>query len=422
MPISDNSLLTTNTFDVTPDLIGQSISVSLSVAGPIPVADKSVRLVATSQTNVYFVATVTSVNTTLNTFAADVTYVNTTNETTTSYSSWYILEEVQQLTPAVVPNFATTLTDAELNLSVEIPLIFQQNLVMAKSAKFDTEDYVIVEGYPVAIDGNGAYVQVSATVSNTPVVVNDFSPKYYEVDLGSDSRWVADAEFYPDGIAWSAFEGTYKQTLVAGSAGDAPVVLDDYTTLRSDYTFESTVMSVSDGQYLYNPGNPMANLYYGILLVVTLNSPDNDSGWYGIVSTGNYLGSNTDEDANLSLRYYDNGTVEFHYKDTQSTIALKHGMSNPYRPIVVGFDVDLTTNVARFITFDGKGACINKINIDSDLAASSDIFVGASPSRNETGFADMAIYEVNQYITKRTEDEILDQLEKLDSIYGVTVK
>lgn len=420
--MSFDTTICDSTISVAPELIYRSTddnlltSLNLSVLGPIVNSDQ-IRLTSTTDSDLYLVGSVvnfspTDEETPTVTFAMKVWR---TSAKEGSSSSWYVSTESVLLNAEIQPAIAEASTGANLTIINNPAIIFRQNLVMAKSARFDVEDYFVVEGYPVALDGYGAKLTVSASIGTN--TTNETRPQFYDIDMESDSRWVAIPDTFKDGLSWAPYSGEYRIPLIADPVYQ-PTLVSDHIRQYGNSFYENYAMILSDGDH-FSLSKPFVQNYLTIIMAGILNVPEND--WYGIISSGNQDGVNTDESPNISLRYYANGTLELHFINTVATLNVTTLEIGSLKPIIMGLSVSVIEKTAKLLVIDASGnQHIETVTLNDLQPSDADLFIGVSPSRNNTYAAEIDIFEINQYVRELDDQEIAEYMSRLGQIYGVT--
>lgn len=386
---------------------------TLSVLGPV-INNDQIRLTSTTNSNLYLVGSAVNFSATDSTDLIFNMKVWRTSALEGSSSSWYVSAESDLLNVEASPTPAEASTHASLSISNNPAIVFRQNLVMAKSARFDVEPYFVVEGYPMALDGYGSKLTVSASIGiNT---TNQTKPKFYDIDMESDSRWVAVPDTYADGLNWYPYSGRYRIPMIANPVNN-PALVSDHVRQFGNSFYESYAMIFSDGDH-FSINKPFAQNYLTVIMSCILNPPGDE--WYGVISSGSQDALNTDESANISLRYYKNGTLELHFINTLTTLNVTTLEVGSLKPIIVGLSVSIAEKTAKLLVIDASGnQHIETVTLSDFQPSDADLFIGSSPSRNSTKAAEMDVFEINQYVQELDNQEIAEFMSKLGQIYGV---
>ena len=419
--MSFDTTICSSTISVAPELIYRTsndnllTSLTLSVIGPVENSTQ-IRLTSTTDSDLYLVGSVVNFVATdevTPTLTFDMKVWRTSAKEGSS-SSWYVSPESVLLNVEIEPTIAEAGNSANLSIINNPAIVFEQSLVMAKSARFDIEDYFVVEGYPVALDGYGAKLTVSASIGTN--TTNQTRPQFYDIDMESDSRWVALPNTYEDGLAWYPYSGQYRIPLNADPVYQ-PALVSDHVRQYGNSFYENYAMILTDGDH-FSLSKPFVQNYLTIIMAGILNEPENE--WYGIISSGDQDAYNTDESPNISLRYYANGTLELHFINTMATLNVTTLEIGSLKPIIMGLSVSIAEKTAKMLVIDASGSQhIQTVTLSDFQPSDADLFIGVSPSRNNTYASEMDIFEINQYVQQLDDQEISEYMSRLGQIYGV---
>lgn len=420
--MSFDTTICNSTISVVPELIYKTstnnllTSLTLSVIGPVTNSDQ-IRLTSTTDSDLYLVGSVvnfSATDTETPTITFDMKVWRVSSKEGTS-SSWYVSTESVLLNVEIEPTQADASTSANLSIYNNPAIVFSQNLVMAKTARFDVENYFVVEGYPVALDGYGSKLTVSASIGTN--TTNQTRPQFYDIDMESDSRWVAVPDTYKDGLNWYPYSGQTRFPMVADPVY-TPTLVSNHVRQFGNSFYENYAMILSDGDH-FSLSKPFVQNYLTIIMACILNPPEND--WYGIISSGNQNALNTDESPNISLRYYKNGTLELHFINTMTTLNVTTLEIGSLKPVIMGLNVSIAEKTAKLLVIDASGRQhIETVTLSDFQPSDADLFIGVSPSRNNNYAAEIDIFEINQYVQKLENQEISELMSRLSQIYGVT--
>lgn len=345
----------------------------------------------------------------------------------------------------------TSISDADMAITVDPPLVRDRRTVPVRLSGFDVPDYLVVEGRPRARDGFWAVAAPLVTVG-APTELEPF-PEPRNVPVEVTARWLPlAATLNPAHTVWAPWSetiltadgytvaelaafnvgevGVYrvKDLLATGtiivdpssgvrfqtSTGAIPSLREKFSYWRGGSMVRNGSIGMDGGQYYWTDDVQWSTPEVTVIVVAVLRQPRGE--WYSILETAH------PDPAVLSpafsLRYSRSGTLALWSDQVLAQMDLSTGVNRPAQPVVVGFNMDMARNKATLMSVD-TGVQMTEVTMPTRVDPVSRLVLGRSPLGSQAG-AVMDVLEV----AYSTEQYSLGNLHKLmavyDRIYGVS--
>lgn len=343
-------------------------------------------------------------------------------------------------------------TSADFAVVADPPLTRSKKTVPARWATYDVPEYVVLDGKPMPVTDQVIVVQVTCGVGNPTELVTFPVPADTPVD--ATSRWLPEeASFNTPHTVWYAYseyqtgssDGYLVQDLAAYSVDDvarlrvADLMVDGNVviTARSTFTWQTTTgatpllrpsysyyraggrvrsgaVVMDKGHYYWTDDVNWSSPELTVIMVAVLREPENE--WYGVLET-----ASPDLDVNpdtFGLRYTRQGTLALWSDQVLASVDLVTGMTRPAQPVVVGFNIDMVTNVATLLSVDSEIQTA-AVTLPQRIDPTSRLMMGRSPL-GELANANMDVLEVAYFETAMSAGGLHRLLASYDRLYGVT--
>jgi len=407
-----------------------------AVIGPINVGD-NVTIRSVNDSNKYMFGYVdhsvgTTSTTIVYTIRIDGLSIDIANASSISDTYWSI-DTTFSVDSALPSDESLSVTNADASITVHPKIYFQPNLIMQKSAKFETDPYFIVAGYPIAASSFGVNIYSTASLNAPTKLVNVF--KYSDVNTLANDRWIPILAQFDKTVTnnvtkikkWFPWKSNGSQGALVASA-DNPTLVNDVqinngTGIQNTQTNEHTI-KFSNGQYLVTtsqplvPGSNNSSTFFTMMSVVFLQPPTKST-WYTVMGAGGT--KYTSKDPLINVKYYKNSVLRLCLGRTIiSEIRIDASRFNSFKPIIIAVSVSATDGVAQFAVLDSQ-LHYEKVSLPYKHPFDANFYLGGAPVSDLNIGANMYVLEHNQYYDQLSQEDLSDRMLLLNRIYGVTL-
>jgi hypothetical protein len=369
------------------------------------------------------------------------------------------LVSVGTLMSASETYFFALLDSTDVTVEVDVALLIEPALtrdertVPARMAGFTVPAYINVDGQPRATTGLVVDVAVTTGVGapveleaypeprNVPVAA---TARWLPLDgtlIAANTQWLTYSEYLADpsdgftvGELGAAF--TIEQIrlyrvddmlpngnlIVRPSSaysletttGAAPAWSPSYAYYRDGGRVRSGAVSMDKGSYLFTDDIVWGDQEVTVIAVVVLRAPDDQ--WYGILETASPLQSALTP--YFGLRYSRDGFLALHSDGVLASIPLVAGSARPAQPVVVGFNINISSQEITLMAIDDK-VTIQRTVLSERVDFDSRLYVGRSPLGQQAN-ANMDVLEVAYFTTQFGQGDLAGLMAQYDRMYGVT--
>jgi len=372
---------------------------------------------------------------------------------------------VEELATAQAPAYFVPITmtmigvECDLTLSVDPSVTPDQRLVDSKMAGFEVDDWVSVDGAPVAVTGLVLRVGVQTGVGTPPVPLETF-PEPRNVDVEAYTRflpidayltpfideWAPYSKFLPE-VPFAGYTVTELAALgtvsdvaaysvedlipggrlvvnpttrerVLSSPGVSPRLLTKYSYYRNGGYVRNDALELARGAHMWTDTINWNVDELTIVMVAVLHEPDGE--WYSILETESPASDTNVQgvDHFFGLRYHRSGVAALWADSVLASVEIDVGVTRPAQPVVLGVNIDMVENTISMLAVDRT---IKKITstLPQRYDNRSRLWLGRSP-HGPNSTANMELLEFAVFDKAMTNGEVYRMLAQYDRIYGVT--
>lgn len=326
-----------------------------------------------------------------------------------------------------------SVTDADASITVTPKINYQPNLIMQKSAVFETDPYFIVGGYPIAASSFGVNIYSTASLNAPTKLVKIF--KYSDVDTLANDRWIPNLKQF-DYVTtnkityikkWFPWKSNNSNGSLISSASNPTLVKD--VQINYGYGLQNTqinqnAVKMINSQYLATtnqpllPDNATSSKFFTMMAVVFLQPPTQGT-WYTVMGAGS--DKYTSENPLINVKYYKNSFLKLCLGNTVlSEIRIDAARFNEFKPIVIAVSVSATDSVAQFAILDTQ-VHYEKVALPYSHPFDVNFYLGSAPVSDRSMSTNMYVLEHNQYYGELSKEDLYSRMLLLNQIYGVTL-
>jgi hypothetical protein len=343
--------------------------------------------------------------------------------------------------------------NVDLVLSVDPPVTRREELIPARVAGFEVDDYIPIAGLPQVV--TGLIVDSRPVIGIGPLTQLQTFPEPRNVNVLATSRWLPlKWALDPWCTVWEPFSGFDPdpiESLTVRELCDLPDCRDGVQYVVKDF-LQGGRYRIRPGDRKYwrsNPGtnpqyrprysyyrdggfvrNASVSLFGGrhmwcddidwnaqevtVFVVATLHEPAGE--WFGVLETQapNVQGL----DPFFGIRYHKSGVLALWADSMLLSTPLSSGMARPAQPVIIGLNIDMTNNTVTMLSAD-SGVKAQTTSLPRRYDNRSRLWLGRSP-QGQNATASMDVLEVSYWERRFGPGDLAAVVGEYDRMYGVT--
>lgn len=354
----------------------------------------------------------------------------------------------------ILPDTALSQAVWDVSLTADPSIVREDELVDARHASFEVDDWFAVGGKARQV--TGLVVNVDAKTGIGKVSELETFPEPRNINLLATFRWLPlDWTIDPWVTYWVPYSGydpgpcqgltvaelrddlgeckTGVQYVVedflpggrfhvrpvtdmnfSSEPGVNPQFLPNYEYYRNGGYVRNGAIGITKGRHLWSDNVVWACDEVTWIAVVVLHQPQDE--WTGIME----IESTQAEQLSpyFGIRYHRTGVLGLWADSLLASVEVDSGIARPAQPIVVGLNIDMKNNTCSLLSVD-KNVKVQTTSLPHRYDNRSRLWLGRSPFGSQAA-ANMEILEVSYWNRTLGPGDLAGILGEYDRMYGVT--